>query len=54
MIKDIKDAEKCADGHYICILCRPMDTLPLHLRPPPKIAFAKKEPPAITHGDLKI
>lgn len=47
MIKSIKDAEKCADGHYVCNLCRPLDTLPLHLRLPQKIILPKRELPVL-------
>lgn len=32
-IKTETDAEKCSKEEYVCILCRPKDTLPAHLKP---------------------
>lgn len=32
-IKTEQDAERCAEENYVCILCRPKDSLPPHLMP---------------------
>jgi len=34
-VKNEDDAEKCSDENYNCVLCRPIDVLPPHLRPLP-------------------
>jgi len=52
MIKDTDDAEKCADDGYWCILCRPSDTLPPHLRPTPKAIPPKIESPPRSPGTV--
>ncbi|ODN00515.1 Histone-lysine N-methyltransferase 2C, partial [Orchesella cincta] len=44
-IKDDDDAEKCSDENYSCVLCRPSDVLPPHLRPPPPPIVTKVENP---------
>jgi hypothetical protein len=51
MIKDADDAEKCAEEGYSCVLCRPSDTLPPHLRPPPKVIPPKIESPPKSPGN---
>lgn len=47
-LKTEQDAEKCAEEGYICVLCRPKDTLPPHLALPPPT------PPACSTPKLKM
>lgn len=49
-IRNDEDAEKCSEEDYNCVLCRPSEVPPPHLRPPPPPIVTKNDNPPKSPG----